>query len=56
MLIYIKTYIAYSCFILIGIYLLICYIWPKPHDYQRVKCNYPCVTFVTSVTPPAPKR
>lgn len=41
MLIYIKSYITYSCFILIGKDLCICDIRPKPYDYQRIKCQIP---------------
>lgn len=39
MLIYIKSYIAYSCFRLIEKHLLFCDIWPNPYDYQRIKCH-----------------
>lgn len=41
MLIYIKSYITYSCFILIEKTSVICDIWPKPYDYQRVKRQIP---------------
>lgn len=41
MLIYIKSYITYLRFILIGKHLCICGVWPKPYDYQRVKRQIP---------------
>lgn len=39
MLIYIKSYIVYLRFILIEKTSVICDIWPKPYDYQRIKCH-----------------
>lgn len=45
MLIYIKSYITYLRFRLIGILYVICDIRPKPYDYQRVKRRKPIVTF-----------
>lgn len=39
MLIYIKSYITYYCFRLIEKHLLFCDFWPKPYDYQRIKCH-----------------
>lgn len=41
MLIDIKSYIVYSCFILIEKTSVIRDIWPKPHDYQRIKWHIP---------------
>lgn len=41
MLIYIKSYITYSCFILIEKTSVIRDIWSKPYDYQRVKRQIP---------------
>ena len=39
MLIDIKSYIIYSCFILIGIYLLICYIWRNSLCHSALSVN-----------------
>lgn len=41
MLIYIKSYIVYLRFILIEKSSVICDIWTKPYDYQRIKCQIP---------------
>lgn len=41
MLIYIKSYIVYLRFMLIEKSSVIRDIWPKPHDYQRVKRQIP---------------
>lgn len=53
MLIYIKSYIAYSCFRLIEKHLLFCDIWPKPYDYQHVRWHFPRVTldFIADTAP-----